>query len=226
MGLSRQEYWTGWPFPSPGKVNIRSAKWSIKQRLTDLVMHSNEMHYICPRSPFHDEDHWVFDSEVGCSNLEACPLWKGAHGTHTPNALRLLGWRGELFRRLRFSTFVLSVFKEGKGSSLPSRPEKISSFPSSQNSPQKAGFLWGLKANVLRWGLILLFLQHSACMAPGNRECRMCLEFYTTKTTVFSNLAISSVSVTHSQHKGLDFNLDAKRSLLAPWLPMSPTRQN
>lgn len=45
---------------------------------------------------------------LGVPTCEACPLWKGAHGRCTPNALRLLRWRGELFRWLRFSTFVLS----------------------------------------------------------------------------------------------------------------------
>lgn len=100
-------------------------------------MLSNELCYICPRSPFHDGDHWVINSDLwetdrlGISACEAFPLWKGAHGRCTPNALslRLLGWWEELFRWLHFSTFLLSVFKEWKGLSLPSNPEKNIKFP-------------------------------------------------------------------------------------------------
>lgn len=182
----------------------------------------------------HSEDHRPNGLEINGSKTswdfqcEACPVWKGRSGRQTlrsePEAPGMVGKAGsEVFRWLHFSIFMLWDFKRDKAW-VPSR--KTSCFPSSQNSPQKAGFLWGLKENVLQWELILLFPQRSACTVLGNADCKMCLEFYTAQTRVFSNLAISSVSITHFQHKELDFNLDAKRSLLAPWLPMSPIRRN
>lgn len=100
-------------------------------------MLSNELCYICPRSPFHDEDHWVINSEI--SGRQTGWVFQPVRLSHygrehmedVPKALslRLLGWWEELFRWLHFSTFLLSVFKERKGLSLPSNPEKNIKFP-------------------------------------------------------------------------------------------------
>ena len=190
MGFSRQEYWSGLQFLSPGKVNIRWAKWSVKQRLTDLVMLSNELCYICPRSPFHDEDHWVINSEISGRQTGWVfqPVRVSHYGREHTEDVPLMLWAwgfwdgGKSYSDGCTSPPSCSQSsKNGKVWVFPPTQKKISSFPSSQNSPQKAGFLWGLKANVLQWGLILLFPQHSAYMVPGNTECRMCLEFDTTK---------------------------------------------
>ena len=125
----------------------------------------------------------VGDRQVGYSNLWGFPTMEGSTWKMY---LKLWAWGfwdgGKSYSDGCTSPPSCSQSsKNGKVWVSPPTQKKISSFPSSQNSPQKAGFLWGLKANVLRWGLILLFPQHSAYMFPGNTECRMCLEFDTTK---------------------------------------------
>ena len=50
----------------------------------------------------------------------------------------------------------------------------------------------------------------------GSTDGKMCLQLCIADTRVFSNVAISSGSITHDKHKGFDFNLEAKRSVLVP----------
>lgn len=162
---------------------------------------------------------WVQRS-VG-DRQKGSPAWglsdmEGRRWKMNRSALAWGSWAGgkswpELFTWLCFSVCMLWGSKDGRGWSLL---QKNSMSPSSQNNPHKAGFLWGLRENVLWWEPIMLFLPHSARTIPANTDCSMCLGFYIVKTRVFSDLAISSVSITQIKHKGLDFNLDTMRSLL------------
>lgn len=149
---------------------------------------------------------------------EACSVWKRRNGKWTPmlwawgskNGGKSLQW---VIQMASFSIFMLWGCKEGQG---VSPLQKCILFLLLPGQSLQSRLLVGWKENNLWWELILFFPGLSPCSVPGNTDGKMSLQFYTVKTRIFSNLAISSVSIPHDKHKGLDLNLEAKRSLLAP----------
>ena len=57
MGFSRQEYWSGLPFPSPGNIpNPGIEPWSLVLQTGSLHVQNSKTLKICPAFPFHFSD--------------------------------------------------------------------------------------------------------------------------------------------------------------------------
>jgi len=70
MGFSRQEYWSGLPFPSPGDIANPGIKpWSLVLQTDSLDVQNSKTLKICPAFPFHFSD------------LNKCPFGGADSGT-------------------------------------------------------------------------------------------------------------------------------------------------